>query len=438
MKSMAIESQNSLVSDTDLHSLGVRLKPEIERVAAAWGSGYNSEYAFLSLPGDKALVRSVQAVIDEKQKFEPTMLIVIGIGGSNLGTVAVHEALQGLFYNSFNPLKIYFADTVDSDYIGRIVALMEKELHDGNNVIVTIISKSGTTTETVANAQILIQILQKHKGRDYSDYMVTITDEGSLLWELAQQHRWARLAIPKKVGGRYSLFSAVGLFPLGMLGIDITMLLKGAESIKHVSCSLDIAHNIPAMSAAILCAQHRKGITIHDTFVFAVCLKSIGAWYRQLMAESIGKAESKTGSIINEGITPIVSVGSTDLHSMAQLYLGGPYDKFTTFLSVAKRSNDLKLPKESPLTGIVDNIQGVSCNHIMDAMLRGIQAAYKKNKRPFIGIQLPELNAYYIGQLLQAKMVEMVYLGFLLNVNPFDQPQVELYKKETREILAHE
>jgi glucose-6-phosphate isomerase len=438
MKPIVIEYEHSLVSDVDLTNLGDRLKPEIERVATAWGSDYNSPYAFLNLPSDKTLIRTVQEVVSEKQKLEPSMLIVIGIGGSNLGTLAVHEALQGLLYNSFNPLKIYFADTVDSDYINRIIALMEQELHDGNNVVLTIISKSGTTSETIANAQLFIQVLQKHKSREYGDYIVAITDEGSLLWQKADEYRWAKLAIPKNVGGRYSVFSAVSLFPLGMLGIDLQMLLKGAESIKQASSTKNITHNMPALSAALLFDQHRKGIMIHDTFIFAMNLKSVGAWYRQLMAESIGKAESKQGTLINEGITPTVSIGSTDLHSMVQLYLGGPSDRFTTFVSVQKMPSELKLPKESPLAGLVENIQGKSFKQIMNAILQGVQIAYKKNKRPFNALEIPELSAYYIGQLLQAKMIEMVYLAFLLDVNPFDQPQVELYKKETREILTHE
>lgn len=438
MKPIVIEYENSLVAESDLTHLGDRLKPEIERVATAWGSDYSSPYAFLSLPSDKTLIRTVQAVVNVQLKFEPTMLIVIGIGGSNLGTLAVHEALQGLLYNSFNPLKIYFADTVDSDYINRIIALMEQELHAGNNVVLTIISKSGTTSETIANAQLFIQVLQKHKSREYGNYIVAITDEDSVLWQKADEYRWAKLAIPHHVGGRYSVFSAVGLFPLGMLGVDLTALLKGAESIKQMSSDTAIKQNIPALSAAILYDQHRRGIMIHDTFIFAMSLKSVGAWYRQMMAESIGKAESKQGARINEGITPTISIGSTDLHSMAQLYLGGPFNIFTTFLSVQKMQSDLKLPKESPLADLVENIQGKSCARIMNAILRGVQIAYKKNNRPFCALEIPELSAYYIGQLLQIKMVEIVYLAFLLDVNPFDQPQVELYKKETREILTHE
>lgn len=123
---------------------------------------------------------------------------------------------------------------------------------------------------------------------------------------------------------------------------------------------------------------------------------------------------------------------------MVQLYLGGPSDRFTTFVSVQKMPSELKLPKESPLAGLVENIQGKSFKQIMNAILQGAQIAYKKNKRPFNTLEIPELSAYYIGQLLQAKMIQMVYLAFLLDVNPFDQPQVELYKKETREILTHE
>ena len=135
------------------------------------------------------------------------------------------------------------------------------------------------------------------------------------------------------------------------------------------------------------------------------------------------------------GITPTVSVGSIDLHSMAQLYLGGPRDKFTQFVEVKSTRKIVKVPSMKPYNKLVDNIQGSTLNRIMIAILKGIQIAFRKGKRPYSRVVLQKTNEFTIGQLLQFHMVEMMYLGYLLGVNPFDQPNVEAYKKETRQIL---
>jgi glucose-6-phosphate isomerase len=148
------------------------------------------------------------------------------------------------------------------------------------------------------------------------------------------------------------------------------------------------------------------------------------------MGESLGKA--------NIGLTPTVSIGSTDLHSVGQLYLGGAKNKFTTFVSTQKQKHTVKIPNFKEFDVLVENIQNKSLSFIMDSILHGVQKAYKNNHVPFCTVVLPEINAYYVGQFLQLSMLEMIYLGKLLKVNPFDQPHVELYKQETRKILAHE
>jgi len=153
------------------------------------------------------------------------------------------------------------------------------------------------------------------------------------------------------------------------------------------------------------------------------------------MGESIGKEFNKEKERVFEGITPTVSIGSVDLHSMAQIYLGGPYDKFTTFVNVKQNNSDVTVPNLSEYSKLVDVIQGKKLKEIMDAISIGTQTAFKKGERPFMEITLPDKTEYSIGQLLQLKMMEMMYLGFLLNVNPFDQPNVEDYKIETRKIL---
>ncbi len=439
MKTISFDyAKTSIVTNDELRAVGKELQAEIERVIAAREQEYETDYSSIHCPFDTDLIKQVQHIAEEKKTLKPTTLIVIGIGGSNLGTIAVYEAVYGLFYNEQQPdIKVYFADTVDSDYIYDIILLVEQEVEQGRNVIINVVSKSGTTTETIANFEIFLHLLKAYK-KDYNNYVVVTTDEGSKLWKLAQEQHFTCIPVAQKIGGRYSVFSPVGLFPLAMLGIDIDELCAGARSIFTQCIDRDVFHNIAGISASCSYIHYQNGINIHDTFVFSKDLKSIGDWYRQLMGESIGKELNRKGEKVNIGITPTVSVGSTDLHSVTQLYLGGPYDKFTTFISVEKNKSNISLPKFDKFETLVAKIQGKPLAVIMDAILQGVKAAYQKNKRPFVSIILPEKSSFYIGQLLQFKMVEMIYLGYLLEVNPFDQPNVELYKKETREILKHE
>jgi len=430
-------ADTSLITGDELRAAGQKLQDEITRISQARNSGYVTDYASINVVFDHELLSQVKQVAEEKKSLNPTTLVVIGIGGSNLGTIAVHEAIYGTFYNEQKPeINVYFADTVDSDYIYDIILLLEQEVEKGHNIIINVVSKSGSTTETIANFEVMLHFLKHYKKDDYQKYVVVTTDEDSKLWKLAQKKGFSLVAVPANVGGRYSVFSAVGLFPLAMLGIDTDALLAGAQSMVNECLNTDVFNNMAALSAAILFAHYKKGVTIHDTFTFSVDLKSVSKWYRQLMGESIGKAENRAGKTVNVGITPTVSVGSIDLHSVAQLYLGGPYDKFTTFIYSEKNKSNLSIPVLNEFENLVEKIQGKSLSTIMDAIMQGTQTAYKNNKRPFVSISIPEKSAYYLGQLLQIKMIEMMYLGYLLDVNPFNQPQVELYKKETRKILS--
>ena len=375
-------------------------------------------------------------MIDEKKQLLPTCLFVIGIGGSNLGVLAIHEALHGVLYNDLNPeLKMYCADTVDAEYLKSLLAIARLELEKGNRILLNIITKSGTTTETIVNFELFLSLLQHYHPDDYHDFIVVTTDEDSALWNYAQKNQYALLPIPKKVGGRYSVLSAVGLFPLGMLKVPLYDLLAGAASVKEMATDT-IEYNAVAHSAATMVAQYKKGITIQDIFVFSHQLRSVGAWYRQLMGESIGKEHDIHGVVVERGINPTLSVGTVDLHSVGQLYLGGPRDKCNTFVTVHLEKDSLMVPDFPEFDHLVANIQGKSVPYIMQAIIDGVKTAYRKHKRPFISIEFPALNAWYCGQFLQFKMIEMMFLGFLLEVDPFDQPNVESYKQETRNLLA--
>jgi glucose-6-phosphate isomerase len=414
------------------------LKPEIQNMASATTKNYDDDRASINLPYDKDMLKEVKETIKEKSRLDPEYLVVIGTGGSNLGTIAVQEAVLGRLYNQLNPkIGVLYADTADTDYISNVIQIIELILKKGGNVIVNGISKSGTTTETIANFEVILNLLRRHKTR-YRDYVVVTSDKESKLWSLAVEKGFDILEIPEKVGGRYSVLSSVGLFPLGLLGVDIEQLLAGAKDARDLCLQQNIEDNPAAISSVVQFLHYKKGKNIFDLFLFSNDLESLGKWHRQLMAESLGKKFNLLGERVNVGITPTVSVGSTDLHSVAQLYLGGPYDKFTTFVSVEKDKSVLNVPQLEGYSELVAGIQGKSLKNIMNAILEGTKMAFRKDKRPFVEILLPNKSSYSIGQFLQFKMIETMYMGYLLNVNPFNQPSVESYKKETRRILSQE
>ncbi len=434
MKQIQFSFNQCGVTADRLQKIGEQLTPEIDRIKAAWHTGYKTNYASLSTLFDTTMQQEVADLVAEKKALNPTLMIVIGSGGSSLGTLAVQQAIHGVLYNVHPSMQVYFADSVDTTFTKSVYERAKKELTDNKNILLVIISKSGTTTETIANAQLFTALVAEHTS-NFQDYIVVISDKDSPLWDTAHQHKIARLAVPEKVGGRFSLFSPVGLFPLSMLGIECDELIAGAASVQKITAQFE--HNPAAISAAILYEQYQKGFMIHDSFFFVKRLEAVGLWYRQLMGESIGKSHDQNNKKVNVGITPTVSIGSADLHSVAQLYLAGPNNRVTTFIT-SKIYNTMMVPAGTPFQSLVPMIEGKNFAEIMEAIVGGVEKAYADRHRPYMKVELPEISAYYIGQFMQLKMIEIMYLGALFAINPFNQPQVELYKKETRKILSHE
>ena len=430
MDKLVYSYANSLISKEELEGVLNKLQQENQQMRKA---DYNDERASLHLLDDIEMLHRVKTLIDEKKRLNPRYLVVIGIGGSNLGTIAVQEAILGRLYNLLDrDIKVLYVDTVDSDNIDSILNILKPVLERGENILINIISKSGRTTETIANFEVILDFLMKYR-EDYYKYIVATTQRDSKLWGIAEENKFSTLEIPKMVGGRYSVFSSVGLFPLGLLGIDIDKLIEGARVMRE-RCLNDI-RNPAAINASLIYLHNERNRNIHDLFLFSSDLESIGKWYRQLLAESIGKELDRDGRQVFTGITPTVSIGSTDLHSMAQLYLGGPYDKFTTFISTMKPKTSIDIPSFNEYEQLVNGIQDKKIEDVMKAILEGVKKAFEKKTRPYSEVILPDKTEYSIGQLLQMKMMEVIYLGALLNVNPFDQPNVEDYKRETRKIL---
>lgn len=392
--------------------------------------------ASLLLPEDDAYAQASYEVVEALRTPELKYVFVVGIGGSNLGTKAIFDALH-MHESAFGFLsgpELLFSDTPDPTQLKAQVRLIEERVHTPEEVAIVVISKSGGTTETIFNAETLLAALAEKFQTVPKERVAVITDEGSKLWQAAEARGFLKAAVPEAVGGRFSVLSAVGLIPLALAGVDVEELRRGAADMLAVSL-LDSDDNLARASAAVLCASLESGKSIHDTFTFLPQLYSSGLWYRQLMGESVGKAYDLDGDLVHTGMTPTVSIGSTDLHSVAQLYLGGPRDKITTFLSLTNEADSLATPQKRVFPDLVPMINGRSAEEVMSAIYEGTKIAYQKNQLPFMEMVFEEISAYSLGAWLQSKMVEMMYLGHLLNVNTFDQPNVESYKVETKKIL---
>ena len=297
---------NSLILSEKLTHTAKKLMDEIEHMNNAVALRYEDDRASINLPDDKQTIKKIKMLVEQKKKLKPSYLIVVGIGGSNLGTMAVQEAILGKLYNQLNPnIKVLYADTVDSDLINDIIKIIKPILKKGKNIIINGVSKSGGTTETIANFEILVDVLKKYR-KNYEKYVVVTSDKNSKFWNFALENRFDALEIPKKVGGRYSVFSSVGLFPLGLIGIKIDQLLEGAHYMKSKCLSDNLLENPAVISATLIYLHRKEDKNIHDLFLFSTDLESVGKWYRQLMGESIGKEFNKGNKKVFEGITPTV------------------------------------------------------------------------------------------------------------------------------------
>jgi glucose-6-phosphate isomerase len=401
---------------------------------ALGGTAYQEPEASLYLPHDVAMVKETKQTLDTMGVEAVEYVFLVGIGGSNLGAMAVANALQGRLVRSDEP-QLVNLDTISAADIDVLQQEVRQQLRP-EQYIIFVVSKSGGTTETMANAELLLAevfpSIETAKQR-----VVVITDSGSALDQAAKRQSLARLHLPKAVGGRYSVFSPVGMAPLYAMGVDIDALLQGARDIQPYAWQTDITHNPAIQLAGAVASYHECGYTVYDTFCFTPELETLGKWGRQLIGESIGKTRVTNDQTEYVGMVPTVSVGSTDLHSVGQLYLGGRKTVFTNFLSVAEPTYETVVPTNAFFADTVPMVLGQTTTTINEAILSGTMQAYCEADRPFIQTELAAITPYELGAYMQCKMMELMYLGALLRINPFDQPQVELYKTHTKDKLAH-
>lgn len=424
---MIISTQNSGVSSNQLKSITKQLEPyrkHLEEVHKK--GGFEARESSINLPFSKQIDQIIAKAKSYQTKTLRT-IVVIGIGGSNLGTQAIYEALPK------KTIELCFLDTVSSRHFLSVVEKLTKQLKNKKQFLIVSISKSGGTSETIANTEALLSALKKPYG-DVRDRLVVMTDEGSTFHDVALAQKIDSLTIPKMVGGRFSVFSAVGLFPLAVAGFDVKALCRGAKQAVEDGISSNLTQNTAITLAIATHLQQKNGCNIHNSFFFAPELECLGKWERQLIGESLGKELDRDGKRVNAGLTPIVSVGSTDLHSMAQLYFGGPRNTFTTIVSV-KDTHRVFVPAKQLFPTLVEHLAGKNLATIMEAIVGGTAACYQKLKLPFVECVFEKLDEQSLGMFLQTRMIEIMYLGELMHVNTFDQPNVEAYKMETKKRL---
>ncbi len=380
---------------------------------------YDTPESFINLPFDETILKATMEMKKEMVTEELKYILVVGIGGSDLGTKAVYDALYG-YFDEIEPNrfpKMLFLETTNPKQLNKIKTFLLK-IKNPNQVLINVISKSGKTLETIANLEILLSEIEYAKNR-----LVITTAENSELEKKALELGIKVLNMPKEISGRYSVFTNVGVFPLSLAGINITKLMEGAMK----ATVENLKENSPALiSAAVLKTGYEKNRNIHNMFVFEPELESLGKWYEQLIAESIGKKD--------EGITPITSIGSTDLHSEGQLDLGGPEDKMFTFVWASYDKVSPRIPKETTFN-LIKEISGKDAFKVERAILEASKNIYKKHDIPVMGIELENISPIVLGEFMQYKMIEIALLGKLFGINAFNQPNVEEYKKDAKKLL---
>ncbi|EDP74053.1 glucose-6-phosphate isomerase [Hydrogenivirga sp. 128-5-R1-1] len=352
--------------------------------------------------------------------------VLIGIGGSSLGAEMLFQALTWINHNEFDFPKFYVLDNVDPE---KVASILEKI--DIEKTIFNVVSKSGSTVETIANFSIILDILKEKIPENWQKHLVITTDpEKGFLRKFAQENNIKTFDIPKPVGGRFSVLTPVGLFPAACLGIDIDQLLEGAKKMDLI-CSVEehVEHN-PAYLIAMVhyLANMRRGKSIAVMMPYAERIEKFVDWWRQLWAESLGKD--------GLGQTPVKALGTVDQHSQIQLYREGIKDKIITFIYVEKPSRDLKIPDNIP--DDISYIKNHTLHDILTKELLGTKAALTKSKVPNITITMDKLSPYNIGMLIYMYEMATGFSGYLYKINPFDQPAVEEGKNFMYALMGRE
>lgn len=367
----------------------------------------------------------------EKIKNDSDVLLVVGIGGSYLGARAAIEALNHTFYNVLSkavrktPQIIFVGHNISSTYVRDLFDVLE-----GKDVSVNVISKSGTTTEPAIAFRIFRDYLEKKYGVEEARKRIFATTDQArgALKTLATDEGYESFVVPDDVGGRFSVLTAVGLLPIAVSGVDIDAMMQGASDARTDLQNPDLKSNNAYQYAAVRNALYNKGKTIELMVNYEPALHFVAEWWKQLYGESEGKDQ--------KGIFPASVDFSTDLHSMGQYVQDGRRDLFETILHVEKVEKEIVIEEASSDLDGLNYLAGQTMDFVNKKAFQGTMLAHTDGGVPNLIVSIPELNAYHFGYMVYFFEKACAISGYLLGVNPFDQPGVEAYKKNMFALLG--
>lgn len=395
----------------------------------------NEFLGWIDLPSNNPVLSPIlDYVASLDSKF--TDLVVLGIGGSSLGALTVITALQHP-YRNLQPkgkgLRVHFVDNVDPDTIKGLLDVLNP-----NSTLVNVISKSGTTAETMSAYLAFQKWLENTVGNSYKEHIVATTDpEKGILRPLAEKEGYKTFTVPPTVGGRFSVLSAVGLLPIALAGIDIRELLNGAAE-ANALLETDIAENLIKQATLVQYLAYKRGKIISVLMPYSTRLKYLADWYVQLWAESLGKKENRDGSLVYEGSTPLAALGATDQHSQVQLFNEGPNNKIFNFIRIAEFDHEMPIPEVSEDLTKLQYLSNKTFNQLINAEQAATAFAIAEHGRPNYTTTLERLDAYHLGMLLQSLEWQTALMGELMNIDTYNQPGVELGKIYTYALMGRE
>lgn len=432
---MASQIGDKGITEAELASVAEKAKNAYEYVKANRGTGMMG-WTELPYNQDEIVEDILETAKYVRENFE--YFVVLGIGGSALGPIAIQQAINHLHYNDLPKEKrngcpkLYVEDNIDPE---RMEALFD--VIDIEKTCINVISKSGSTSETMTQYLVLWDVLKNKLGENAAKHVIATTDKekGNLI-KLANREGFKKYVIPDSVGGRFSEMCPVGLVAAAVCGIDIKMMLKGAAYADELAHSDNLYENAPLMAAAMQYIAMEKGMNISVMMPYADSLKYMSDWYCQLWGESLGKRKDLDGNTVNVGQTPVKALGVTDQHSQVQLYTEGPFDKVITVLAVDSYRTEVKIPQGCEDIPAVNFLCGHTMNELISAERTATEYALLKSGHLNHTITLPTVNEFTIGELMYFFELETAYCGAMLNINTFDQPGVEEGKNATYALLG--
>jgi glucose-6-phosphate isomerase len=401
----------------------------------------SGEMGFFLLPYADETRRQVQELADSfGQWFEA--VVVVGIGGSSLGGRALAEALLGALWNLRSPEerehypRLFFLENADPDATSELLGHL-----DLGRTLFNVVSKSGSTAETMAQFMVLEEAVRRELGEDHvrGHFLFTTDPEEGVLRSMAREREIPSLPVPAQVGGRFSVLSPVGLLPAAVTGVDVEALLEGAAEMEARCRSQRLAENPAGLLAALLHrADVETGRPIHVFMPYGDRLRAFALWFQQLWAESLGKAVDREGREVHCGPTPLAALGAVDQHSLLQLLMEGPRDKVVCFVRVRERAESVAIPSSHADEPALAYLGGHSLEALLDTELQATAEALRQGGRPSLLLEVERLDARALGGLFMLLEIATVYAGGLYGVDPLDQPGVELGKRLTYGLLGRE